>query len=106
MFMSRTYVWTALNSDPLFVGDMVKSYDFITTKASYVIGTILKRGPVDFLAHGTDYLHIRIHADALVVDGEERRTHKRMGEMCYVACVEPELGGARVEAYTEISPFN
>ena len=91
------YVWTDVNGRMIVAGDMVKSYDFITTDSSYVIGTILERGPVDFLSHGTDYLHIRIFADALIVNGEERRTFERMGEICYVACVEPHLGGARVE---------
>ena len=65
----------------------MKSYDFMFTKDSYVVGTVIDRSPVDFLCSGTEYLHIRILADCRIVDGEEARNYERMGEMCYVACV-------------------
>ena len=99
--MDRKYVWTCLNAEPVFSGDLVKSYDFMFTKDSYVVGTVIDRAPVDFLCSGTEYLHIRILADCRIVDGEEARNYERMGEMCYVACVEPELGGARINSYVE-----
>ena len=77
---------TARTLNFVFSGDLVKSYDFMFTKDSYVVGTvIIKRCLIS--CSGTDYLHIRILADCRIVDGEEARNYERMGEMCYVTCV-------------------
>ncbi len=96
------YLYTDRFGTPVFEGDTVKSYHSQFSEKSFIMGTAVARGPLDWGAHGVDYLTIKVISDITVVedeDGDEiwHRDNSKAGTTVHPACVEINLGGAVID---------
>ena len=90
-----TYAYTDINGTEIRIGDKVKSFDSQFHDLTYIIGTVTNRAPApaEVCPCGGDHIWIQT----------EKRVNNHAGytdpisHMVYPACVEPYLGGARLE---------
>ena len=99
------YLYTDRFGSALHEGDIVKSYHTQFSDKSFILGRIVARGPMDWGAHGVEYLTIEVMSDITKVEDEDgdiiwRRDLSNAGTTVHPACVEIKYGGANLDLHS------